>query len=205
MSSQISATAEKSSKPAKAELPPPRERILAAARELFHLQGIRAVSVDAVAEAAGTNKMTLYRHFESKDALVAEYIRQFGLEWERQWRDIVAANPKNPEAQLEAWIDEVDRCLQEGGGRGCPIANAAVEFPEKDHPARVIIERLKAEQRRHVGDLLRSAGYADPEHLADGIALLFEGARIDSQCGGPCRQTRLAHMIRTLIKSQPKK
>src|SRR5262245_40235373 len=107
MSSQISATAEKSSKPAKDDLTPPRERILAAAKDLFHRQGIRAVSVDAVAEAAGTNKMTLYRHFESKDVLVAEYIRQFGLEWEQQWRDIVAANPNDPEAQLEAWINEI--------------------------------------------------------------------------------------------------
>ena len=46
---------------------PPRERILAAASDLFYRQGIRAVSVEAIAEAAGTNKMTLYRHFESKD------------------------------------------------------------------------------------------------------------------------------------------
>ena len=55
---------------------PPRERILAAAGELFYRNGIRAVGVDAIAEAAGTNKMTLYRHFTSKDELVAEYLRQ---------------------------------------------------------------------------------------------------------------------------------
>ena len=50
--------------------PPPRERILAVARELFYRHGIHAVGVDAIAEAAGTNKMTLYRHFASKDVLV---------------------------------------------------------------------------------------------------------------------------------------
>ena len=54
---------------------PPRERILAAASDLFYRLGIRAVGVEAIAEAAGTNKMTLYRHFDSKDELVAEYLR----------------------------------------------------------------------------------------------------------------------------------
>ena len=55
---------------------PPRERILIAARELFARHGVHGVGVEAVAEAAGTNKMTLYRHFESKDLLVAEYLRR---------------------------------------------------------------------------------------------------------------------------------
>jgi AcrR family transcriptional regulator len=55
---------------------PPRERLLAVAAELFYRHGIRAVGVEAIAEAAGTNKMTLYRHFPSKDELVAEYLRQ---------------------------------------------------------------------------------------------------------------------------------
>ncbi len=55
---------------------PPRARILAVAGDLFYRHGIRAVGVEAIAEAAGTNKMTLYRHFASKDELVAEYLRQ---------------------------------------------------------------------------------------------------------------------------------
>ena len=54
---------------------PPRERIIAAAADLFHKQGIRGVGVEAIAEAAGTNKMTLYRHFASKDELIAEWAR----------------------------------------------------------------------------------------------------------------------------------
>src|SRR5436190_1449713 len=65
-----------------AEKIPPRERILAAATELFYRHGIRAVGVDAIAEAAETNKMTLYRHFTSKDELVAEYLRKLFCEKE---------------------------------------------------------------------------------------------------------------------------
>src|SRR5712664_482587 len=83
--------------------PAPRERILAAARELLFCHGIRAVGVDAIAEAAGTNKMTLYRHFASKDELVAECLRQLFSEKELMWRKIEAEHPDDPHAQLIGW------------------------------------------------------------------------------------------------------
>ena len=60
----------------KTEKIPPRERLLVAARQLFYQHGIRAVGVDAIAEAADTNKMTLYRHFASK-AQMYEGLIQF--------------------------------------------------------------------------------------------------------------------------------
>src|SRR5438128_10897734 len=63
----------------------PRERIVAAARDLFYRHGIRAVGVDAIAEAASTNKMTLYRHFASKDLLVAECLRRWAAETDAAW------------------------------------------------------------------------------------------------------------------------
>ena len=53
----------------------PRDRIVATAREMFHAQGFRGVGVEAIAEAAGTNKMTLYRHFGSTDELIVECLR----------------------------------------------------------------------------------------------------------------------------------
>ena len=62
-------------------------------------KGIRAVGVDAIAEAAGTNKMTLYRHFASKDELVAEYLRQCAKGetpcWDRLERRIPATRARN--------------------------------------------------------------------------------------------------------------
>ena len=64
---------------------PPRSRILAVAGELFYRHGIRAVGVEAIAEAAGTNKMTLYRHFASKDELVAEYLRESAKAADECW------------------------------------------------------------------------------------------------------------------------
>jgi AcrR family transcriptional regulator len=64
----------------------PRERILDTARDLFHERGIRAVGVDAIAEAAGTNKMTMYRHFSSKDDLIVACLRSLASDADRVWR-----------------------------------------------------------------------------------------------------------------------
>src|SRR5678815_649554 len=82
---------------------PPRQRILEAADDLFRRVGIRGVGVEAIAEAAGTNKMTLYRHFQSKDALIAEWVRGIIAEKERAWDELIAAHPGDPAAQLKEW------------------------------------------------------------------------------------------------------
>src|SRR4051812_20121473 len=83
---------------------PPRARILAAAADLFYRHGIRAVGVEAIAEAAGTNKMTLYRHFDSKDELVAEYLRQSANGADACWDRFETAHSGDPLAQLRAWL-----------------------------------------------------------------------------------------------------
>src|SRR5262245_54062657 len=119
----------------KSDKTPPRTRILAAAAELFYRNGIRAVGVDAIAEAAGTNKMTLYRHFTSKDELVAEYLRQSAKGADAAWERLVAQHPGNALAQLRAWLKDMSDHIVSRDERGCPLANAAVELPEKDHPA----------------------------------------------------------------------
>src|SRR4030088_2957993 len=78
---------------------PPREGIRAAARELFYRRGIHAVGVDAIAEAAGTNKMTLYRHFASKDVLIAACLSELMQEFDAAWDAIAAAHVGDPEGQ----------------------------------------------------------------------------------------------------------
>src|SRR5258708_28835905 len=88
----------------KAEGIPPRERILAVAADLFYRHGVKAVGVESIAEAAGTNKMTLYRHFASKDELVAEYLRRSAKKADAIWDALEAAHPGDPLAQLRAWL-----------------------------------------------------------------------------------------------------
>lgn len=163
--------------------PRPRERILAAARDLFHRNGIRGVGVDTIAEAAGTNKMTLYRHFDSKDDLIVAYLRGVASEAEMMWRDIAREHPDNLAAQLRSWLSRAAECLV-ADERGCDLANAAVELTEEGHPARRVIEELKNGQRNRLVELCRGAGIAEPEILADTLTLLLEGARVSRQAAG---------------------
>src|SRR5712692_1617764 len=107
---------------------PPRERIIAVASDLFYRHGIRAVGVETIAEAAGTNKMTLYRHFRSKDKLVAEYLRQSAQGADACWDRFEKAHPGDALAQLRAWLDEMAGHLARANERGCPLVNAAVEL-----------------------------------------------------------------------------
>lgn len=178
---------------------PPRERILTAASELFYRQGIRAVGVDAIAEAAGTNKMTLYRHFDSKDALVAEYLRRLSGKSEAFWAHIEREYPGDPRKQLEAWIEAAGRDANDPQGRGCALANAAVELAEKDHPARRVIEEHKRAQRDRLARLCGAAGLKQPEMVADELFLLLEGARVCAQSIGTdspcCRFQRMGEAI----------
>ena len=124
----------------------PRERLLRTARELFHKQGIRSIGVEAIAEAAGTNKMTLYRHFGSKDDLVVACLQRVAEEGLAAWQALEEDFPGDPLAQLHAWVHRAAACVL-ADGRGCDLANAAVELSEDHHPARRLIEACKTAHR----------------------------------------------------------
>ncbi|HEX3525062.1 MAG TPA: TetR/AcrR family transcriptional regulator [Stellaceae bacterium] len=179
---------------------PPRVRILNAARELFYRCGIHAVGVDAIAEAADTNKTTLYRHFESKDELVAECLRELGREFDTAWAEIERAHVGQPKDQLLAWLRFIAEFKLGPSERGCAFANAAVELPDANHPARRVIEEFKSRHRDLAIELCRKAGLRDPELLADELFLLCEGARSTIQSLGPRGPAeRLAEMLQTLV------
>lgn len=185
---------------------PPRERILETARDLFHRCGIRAVGVDAIVEAAGTNKMTLYRHFGSKDDLVAEYLRSVAGEAAAVWRDLEDRFPNDKRAQLGGWIEGAAECVI-ADGRGCDLANAAVELTEPDHPARRVVEGFKMEHRNRLAALCRDAGIDRPDLLADTLCLLLEGARVSRQSvsrdGPSSKFPEMAAAVIAAFSSQP--
>ncbi|MGZ3409380.1 MAG: TetR/AcrR family transcriptional regulator [Xanthobacteraceae bacterium] len=164
-----------------AKPPPPRERILAAASDLFYHHGIRAVGVDAIAEAAGTNKMTLYRHFDSKDELVAEYLRGLARGASKIWDALAEKYPNDPRKQLHGWLEAMSTHTGDPEMRGCALANAAVELPDKDHPARKVIEESKCYVHDNLSRLCRAAGVRDPDLLADELFVLLEGTQVCAQ------------------------
>lgn len=174
--------------------PSARERIVRAARRMFYEQGIRAVGVDAIVTAAGATKMSLYRNFASKDELVAaclaERIESFWGWWDAT---VARARPEgDARAQILALYEALGARAVTPGFRGCPMTNAAIEFPEPDHPGRRLCESHKRELRDRLMALSERAGARDPATLADGLTLLFEGAYASSQTFGPDGPARSA-------------
>jgi AcrR family transcriptional regulator len=165
-------------------VPPPRERILAAADDLFRRIGIRGVGVEAIAEAAGTNKMTLYRHFASKDELIAEWVRGIIAGKERIWDELEAAYPNDPDAQLTEWSRRTAAAFAQMEERGSPILNSIAELPEPDHPARKVIDEHRQREHQKILKLCREAKFKDPELAADEFFFLLEGAKSCVQCIG---------------------
>ena len=163
---------------------PPRQRILAAADDLFRRVGIRGVGVDAIAEAAGTNKMTLYRHFASKDELIAEWVRGIIAQKERTWDEILAQHPNDPNAQLQLWSRRTADALAQMEERGSALLNALAELPEADHPARKVIDEHRIREHARILQLCREAGFDEPELAADQFYFLLEGAKACVQCMG---------------------
>jgi AcrR family transcriptional regulator len=179
----------------------PRDRIIGTARELFRRYGLRGIGVDAIAEAAGTNKMTMYRHFRSKDELVVACLRDAIGEAEAFWDRFEADHPGDPLSQLRAWV-QCCAAFVNNDGRGCDMANAAVELAQSDHPARRVIEEFKSAQRDRLAKLCRKARIADADVLADALSLLLEGARVSRQssgAAGPC--ARFAAIGEAMIMS----
>lgn len=156
---------------------PTRRRIIEAASKLFYGEGIRAVSVDAVAEKAGVTKRTLYYHFESKDELVAAYLEardQPNLKLMASWFD--KAEGALPQ-KIEAIFQNLARSARHPRWKGCGFLRTAAELANlPGHPAIRIGARHKAGFERWLAGECASHGVAAPEELARQVVLLMDGA-----------------------------
>ncbi|MVO85015.1 TetR family transcriptional regulator [Streptomyces sp. p1417] len=162
---------------------PPRERILDAAEELFHAEGIRGVGVQAVADRAGTTKAALYRHFGTKDALVAQWLLIVAADYVAAFDRVEERWPDEPLAQIRGVAAFVVDTLSTVSHRGCPFINSLAELPDRDHPARQVIETHKARQLARLTAMCAAAGLTDPEDAAAEITFVFEGAQVSVQNG----------------------
>ncbi|WP_332608685.1 TetR/AcrR family transcriptional regulator [Achromobacter sp. ESBL13] len=178
------------------------DRIRKTAREMFYRDGIRAVGVDAIVNQAGVTKPSLYRSFSSKDELAAAYLRDYDAEFWARFDAACAAHPGDPRAQLLDYLSGLAQRAVVNGYRGCGLTNAAVEYPEPEHPARAVAVEHKLELRRRLNEMASGMGVQDPAALADGLLLLIEGAFVSSQLfgeGGPA--ARVADMADKLIQA----
>ena len=182
---------------------PVRERILETAAEMFYRDGIRAVGIDAIIARSGVAKMSLYRHFSSKDALVAAWLEDRNAFFWRRWDRAEAARGDDPRSRLEGILDMIAATVSQRQWRGCPFLNTGTEFPEPDHPARGIILANKQAVRVRLRTLAAAAGARDPDVLAQQLQLLIDGAYAIGQSLGPEGPAKtVADAGRALIAAQ---
>jgi AcrR family transcriptional regulator len=168
--------------------PPPasgRDRIVAAAIELFYARGFQAVGLDNVIDAAGVTKTTFYKHFESKDDLMVEAVRRRDA-WETEaWgRAVTALAGEDPRRRLLGFFDVLDLWFNDASFKGCVFLNTASEFPNPNDPVHRAAAAHKRRNRDHYRDLARSAGASDPETFADRYTALMEGTLVLRQVHG---------------------
>jgi len=161
-----------------------RDRILDTASELFYRDGYHAVGIDTIIARSGVAKTTLYRHFASKDELVAAYLKRANAEF-MSWLDEAIVSADDPRAKLAATFEAVAKLATSSRCLGCTFQGAASEFPEMDHPGhRVALDHKRAVLERFAG-LAREAGVRDPDGLAAQLLLLMDGAWVAARMFGP--------------------
>jgi AcrR family transcriptional regulator len=168
-----------------------RERILETAEHLFYRDGYRAVGVDTIVAESGVAKMTLYRHFPSKEALIAAYLERTN-EQLLAWMEGLIAPHRDPRVALEAVFDGVAKLASSPECLGCTFVAAASEFPERDHLGH---EAAVAHKRAVVGrlrELAERAGARDANALAEELLLIMDGAWSAARVFGPGSHGRRA-------------
>jgi AcrR family transcriptional regulator len=161
---------------------PVRERLLAAADELFYREGINNVGIDRVLEHAGVAKASLYSTFGSKEELVRAYLE--GRQEARRARvEARMAKHRNPREQLLSVFDAMSDFFAQPGFRGCAFLMANSELPGGER-TRPVCDAYRAWIRDLFARLAKEAGARNPQAIAQQLVLLYDGALVSAQMDG---------------------
>lgn len=180
-----------------------RQQIIETAADLFFREGYRAVGIDTIIERSGVAKMTLYRHFLSKDALIVAYLERTDEQFWAWFEGATSKYPDSPRAQLLAVFEALAALVSKPTCYGCPFLHAATEFPALEHPGHRVALEHKQAVRTRLRELATQAGAYQPDVLADQLLLLMDGAFLQARMFGPTNPTvHVAQAAATLIEAQ---
>ena len=172
---------------------PARERIVAAAYELFSRHGVKAIGIDRIVAEASVAKMSLYHHFDSKDDLVLAVLDRREQLWTDGWlRREIERRAGSPAESLIAIFDAYDDWFGDEEFEGCLFINTLLEAHGRDNAIGAAAAQHMAEVQSIVATLCRQAGAQDPERLAAALHLLMCGAIVMALAGdrGAARRAR---------------
>jgi AcrR family transcriptional regulator len=171
---------------------PARDRLIRAASSLFCRFGINATGVDAVVEAAGTAKATLYKAFGSKERLVEAVLDAEGEAWRNWFLAALDRLPGGPRDKLAGMFDILEEWFATDRFFGCPFLNAVGEFDKRDARYKELALAHKRAIMKRIADLAKTAGCADPEAVALQLCFLADGAITAALLTGDAKVARVA-------------
>lgn len=161
------------------------DRLLDAASDLFYRQGIHAVGVEAIAQAAGVAKTTLYYHFPSKDELILAYLDLHDALFWSWFNDVMTRHPDDPYEQLLDVFRALAEQTQEAKCLGCPFLNTAAEFIDQGYAGHQRAVTHKRQVYARLRELAQRANLREPVILAEQLLLLMDGAFAARRLYGP--------------------
>lgn len=185
----------------------PKEKLFQTAARLFYKNGYRAVGVDTIAAESGIGKMTLYRHYPSKDDLITVYLEDYDRHFWQLFEGLTK-EAATPRGKLLAFFAALQGYVTSSECHGCAFLNIATEYPEADYPGHQIALKHKLAVRDRFYQLAAQAGARQPDALANGLFLLMDGAYMAARMFGTSPQNpaaNLADTARQLIDAQCKR
>jgi AcrR family transcriptional regulator len=176
-----------------------KDHLVETALDLFYRHGFHATGIDRILAESGVAKMTLYKHFKSKEDLILAALRLRDERFRAWFRAEVENRTRSPRKRLLTIFDVLEEWFGAVGFQGDMFINAAAEYGDLAHPIHAAAADHKTAMRRYFLDLAGAAGARDAELLADQLALLVDGAIAAAHVGGNMRSARHARRIAKLL------
>jgi len=153
-----------------------RDQLIDTALKIFNRDGFHATGVDKIIGEAGVARMTLYKHFKSKDELILAVLRRRDEQFRNDFMRAVERLGKSPRDRLLAIFDVLGNWFAERTFSGCMFINASAEFAPRDNPIHRASGEHKTLMQRYITELVEATAASAPDELAASLMLLAEGA-----------------------------
>lgn len=153
-----------------------KDKILKVSTELFQTRGINSTGVDTIVAVAGTTKMTLYKHFENKEALIVAVLEESHQQFQSWMNDKLSALSDKPDERIQKLFDYIEEWVTSPSFTGVAFIKASAEFPNEENRIHQLSSQQSRDFRQFITKLAQEANIKDAEGLALQLSILFEGA-----------------------------
>jgi AcrR family transcriptional regulator len=183
----------------------PRTRVLETAYSLFSRHGIQRIGIDRIVDEAGVAKMTLYRHFPSKDELVLAFLELRARRWTQEWlASEIDRRGRDPLERLLLPFEVLDGWFQSPDFESCAFMRTLFEVPDDEDPVHAAAVGHLDTIKVMLADNAREAGLAGPEEIALQLQILMMGSIVSATRGDRTAGKRAREVAERCLESAPR-